>query len=108
MLTTINVIGRPFEINCDEGQEEYLQELAGEVDQRATELLHQVGRVGDARLLLLVSLSLVDELISVRQELAARPAVDLQATDETDEVLSLDLESLAKRVESIADRLEKA
>ena len=58
----VHVNGRRYQIACDEGQEEHLTQLAEYVDKRVQELVGAVGQVGDARLLVMTSLLVADEL----------------------------------------------
>ena len=48
--------GRRYQIACDKGQEEHLSQLAEYVDKRVQGLVGSVGQVGDARLLVMISL----------------------------------------------------
>ena len=85
------------------------QRLAGYVKVRVEELVDSVGQIGDARLLLMASLLVSDELSDAYAEIAAAQT-DGEATVETANVeadgLAEKLESLAERVEAIAARLE--
>ena len=101
---TVTINGRKYEITCDDGQEAHLTRLSEYVDRRVDELVASVGQVGDARLLVMTSLLVADELSEVYTELESfrdeRPA-------SSDSILSAgDILSMAKRVESIADKLE--
>lgn len=58
----ITVNGRGYNVTCDDGQEERLQRLAAEVDARVRDLAARIGQIGDARLMLLASLTLADDL----------------------------------------------
>jgi cell division protein ZapA len=108
MVATVNimVVGRTYEISCDEGQEDDVRALAAEVDRRATELLRSVGQVGDARLLVMVGLMMADEIAELRRR-DGGGGVQL-SQDEVDESLSSRLDALARQINAIADRLEKA
>ena len=59
---SVNVNGRSYTVACDDGQEEHVTELATYVDGHVKELAQQSGQVGDARLLLMASLVIADEL----------------------------------------------
>ena len=59
---TITVHGRPYTVACDDGEEEHLTALAIGLDERVSELAKSVGPVGDARLFLMASLVLADEV----------------------------------------------
>jgi cell division protein ZapA len=108
MVATVNimVVGRTYEISCDEGQEDDVRALAAEVDRRAADLLKAVGQVGDARLLVMVGLMMADEIAELRRRDGAGGGQ--LAPDDVDIALSARLDVLAKQINAIADRLEKA
>lgn len=101
---SITIVGRTYEISCDDGQEEYLRTLAAEVDRRASELMRSVGQVGDARLLVMLTLLMADEIADLRRRKDRVPS----AEDTSDAALAAGIDALARRVDAIADRLEKA
>jgi cell division protein ZapA len=114
----ITINGRIYEIACDDGQEDHLARLGTYIDSKVTELAGSVGQVGDARLLVMASLLLADELADVYGELAeareaievapAQPAQNPADQDALAESMARNLELLAGRVEDIAARLEGA
>jgi cell division protein ZapA len=115
----ITINNRVYEVACDDGQEDHLARLGTYIDGKVGELVASVGQVGDARLLVMASLLIADELADVYGELAeARDALDGaqptgQAAAEAEppemaESLARNLELLAGRVEDIAARLESA
>ena len=111
----VTIGGRRYPVSCDDGQEEHVAKLAAYVDRRAQELAESVGRVGEARLLVMASLVVADELADAYDELdrlqsrtkfAERKArVDAETALETRFAPLVD--ALAERIESIAGRLEK-
>ena len=108
---TVVVNGRKYEIACDDGQEAHLTRLAQYIDRRVDELIAAVGQVGDARLLVMASLLVADELSEVYTELDSlrnnrRPNAIAQSG--SGPVSPNDLNRLAERVEKIADALEQA
>lgn len=113
---TVSINNRVYEIACDDGQEEHLARLGTYIDSKVTELSASIGQVGDARLLVMASLLIADELADVYGELAdAREALEGTAaataqpeSPEMAESLAKNLELLAGRVEDIAARLESA
>jgi cell division protein ZapA len=60
VAVTLN--GRVYTIGCEEGQEAYLRELSGYLDEKVTHMAQQVGQIGDLRLVVMASLIVVDEL----------------------------------------------
>ena len=99
---SVTIVGRTYEISCDEGQEDYVLALAGDIDRRANELFRSVGQVGDARLMVMVALLMADEIAELRRQPPPSPIDD----DETDLALSSGLDALARRIEAVANRLE--
>jgi cell division protein ZapA len=100
---TVTINGRDYRVACDDGQEDHLARLGAYVDDRIGELSAAVGQVGDARLLVMVSLMLADDLLD------ASPKPDgALAAPGADEALCANMEDLAGRIEDIAERLEQA
>ena len=78
------------------------------VDKRVDELVAAVGQVGDARLLVMASLLVADELSEVYTELDALRNERRGPTVAAAAMAIGDLDRLASRIEGIADRLERA
>jgi len=95
---TVNLNGHHYTIGCADGDEGRLRILAEDLDKRMSALVGAVGQVGDARLLVMLSLLLLDEMEEARGGLAPAP--------QTDDTAAAAIESLAARVESLAERLE--
>ena len=93
--------GRSYRVSCDEGQEERVLELGRHVDGLVADLVERVGQVGEMQLLVMASILLADELEDAGRRLAAVT----QSEGEADQQAAA-LESCARRLESIAARLE--
>ncbi len=123
----ISINGRIYAIACDDGQEAHVARLARYLDQKVSTLAKSVGQVGDARLLVMASLLVVDELVETDQALkqarslggsgmAQQPQpqtapafVPTHAPSPVDEqILAETLDRLAHRIELIVDQLETA
>ena len=96
----VTINSRTYQIACDEGQDEHLKRLADYVDKRVQELVSAVGQVGDARLIVMASLLIADEL--------SETYATLQNTSskETEEEQKNAIELAAERIEHIAAKLE--
>jgi cell division protein ZapA len=106
----VSINGRRYQIACDEGQEEHLSQLAEYVDQRVQKLVGEVGQVGDARLLVMTSLLVVDELAEAYSTMEANSQAgngDGGVAGERDEALASMMEAVASRIENIAAGLER-
>lgn len=58
---TIRIGGRPFNVACQEGEESFLHSAAKMLDDEAQILSDQVGRMPEARMLLMAGLLLADK-----------------------------------------------
>jgi cell division protein ZapA len=105
----ITIAGRTYEIACDPGQEAMLSNLSLDVDRRARDLLKAVGPVADTKLLVMVALTLADDVKTGAPPAAHHaPAPAVPADDGSDDRIAAGIDKLAKRIDSIADRLQKA
>lgn len=106
---SISVNGRQYDVQCDDGQESRLYQLADYVNSRVGELVKGAGQIGDTRLLLMASLVIADELMEARADLQAG-GEDREGGhpvgESLDEAVGLHLESLADRLEDIAARFK--
>jgi cell division protein ZapA len=59
---TASIAGRQFRLACEDGQEEHLQALAHDIDQRIVDLRRKFGEIGDTRLTVMAALTVADEL----------------------------------------------
>lgn len=66
---SVTINGRHYRMACDDGQEQHLSELAGELDQRIAELRTSFGEIGDMRLTVMAALMVADELSEARKRL---------------------------------------
>ena len=56
------ISGRQFRLACEDGQEEHLQALAHNIDQRIIDLRAKFGEIGDTRLTVMAALMVADDL----------------------------------------------
>lgn len=67
---SITIGGRSFEVACQEGEESYLHSAAKMLDEEAAILNAQVGRIPEARMLLMAGLMLADRTASIEDRIA--------------------------------------
>ncbi len=67
----ITIGGRTFEVACQEGEEQFLHAAAGMLDGEAAALTGQIGRMPEARMLLMAGLMLADKTAAVEDKLRA-------------------------------------
>ncbi len=77
----IQIGGRAFEVSCQPGEEHYLQSAAAMLDTEATVLSDQIGRLPEARMLLMAGLMLADKTAGLEDRLRDADAkmAELQA-----------------------------
>jgi len=63
------IAGRQFRLACEDGQEDHLQALAKDIDQRVIDLRRKFGEIGDTRLTVMAALMLEDELVEATQKM---------------------------------------
>ena len=96
---TIALNGREYSIGCGPGEEARIRDLARAVATRIRKFGPQAGQTGESRLLVMALLTMADELAEAKGGLANGHGPDAFA----DGILTL-----AKRIETVADRLEGA
>lgn len=111
---TVLVNGRNYTLACEDGEEEHLTALANFIDSRVAELGKSIGQVGDARLMLMASLVVADDL-AVANERVEELEHEIEqlkqgnsapsAAPFNEDAFAEVLESAAQRIEDIAARL---
>lgn len=121
----IEIGGRSFEVACQEGEEHYLKAAAKMLDEEASVLTGQIGRIPEARMLLMAGLMLADKTAGVQDKLRAME--DRMAEKEAEleqlrnvptpepqkievpvvpQAVSDAMAEIAARTESLADQIE--
>ena len=99
---SLEINSRKYQISCDDGQEEHVGRLGNYVDNRVKELVASVGQVGDANLLVMVSLLIADELSEAYAELEV-----VSSSEKGAAAMMLAEDSLSSQIDHLADRVEK-
>jgi cell division protein ZapA len=68
---TITVGGRQFEVACQAGEEHYLRAAAELLDGEAAQLVDQIGRMPESRMLLMAGLLLADKTAGAHDQVRA-------------------------------------
>ena len=104
---TIKINGYAYTVGCDDGQEQHLQQMAAEVEQRIDSIKALGGQSGESRLLVLASLLMADELHDTRTTLANLQS-ELSRLPQAEAEARKRFARLADRAEEIAQGLESA
>jgi len=116
-MGTVNatIAGRQFRLACEDGQEDHLQALAKDIDQRIIDLRARFGEIGDTRLTVMAALMVADEMTEMtrrmrqlEEEVAALKDARVMAADRaraaSDAVVGA-FNSAADRLEGITRKL---
>lgn len=108
VVVTVN--GRPYTMQCDDGQEDHLAELGKLLDDEVTSIKNAVGQVGDIRLLLMAGLVIADRLSDAlkRIEDAQDEMEALRQQSQSADVQDSGIEKkVSERLIAAAQRLEE-
>ena len=61
--------GKEFLLSCEDGQEEHLEELSQNLNQKFIQLKSKLGNLGENKLLLITSISLMDEYFETKKKI---------------------------------------
>ncbi len=119
-MATVNatIAGRQFRLACEDGQEEHLQALARDLDERIEGLRKKFGEIGDTRLTVMAGLMVSDELAEAARKLRrmeeelnalrdARVVASDRAKAASDAVVGA-FNSAAERLEGITRKLNQS
>jgi cell division protein ZapA len=102
---TIKINGYAYVVGCDDGQEQHLLRMAADVESRIESIKSLGSQSGEARLLVLASLLMADELHDTRITLANLTS-ELSRLPHAEAETRRRLAKLADRAEEIAAGLE--
>ncbi|MCW5693188.1 MAG: cell division protein ZapA [Pseudolabrys sp.] len=118
-MGTVNatIAGRQFRLACEDGQEQHLEALAHDIDQRIIDLRKRFGEIGDTRLTVMAALMVADEMNEMTRrmrrledEIAALKDARVVAADRakaaSDAVVGA-FNSAAERLEGITRKLNQ-
>ena len=112
---TITIGGRQFDVACQAGEEHFLHSAAAIVDAEAQPLIAQMGRLTEARMLLMASLMLADKMAANDDELRSLRArvAELEAKAKSTPAAIIPAQvgetmaEIAARAEALAAKLER-
>jgi cell division protein ZapA len=112
------IAGRQFRLACEDGQEEHLQTLAKDIDQRIVDLRTKFGEIGDTRLTVMTALMVADELSEalrkirlLEEEISALQDARVVASDRAkaaSAAVAGAFNSAAERLEGITKKLNQS
>lgn len=112
---TVQIDGKAYRMACEEGQEDHLTGLAGQLDRYVGHLKSQFGEIGDLRITVMAGIMVMDELAEANRQLAeTRRELDAlrqnreaeaAARNRTEHQLTGTLSELTDRLNGITARL---
>ena len=69
---TVKFNGKEFLLSCEDGQEEHLDELSLELNNRFIKLKNDLGNIGENKLLLITSIKIMDEYFETKKKIDQR------------------------------------
>ena len=107
-MIEVSVNGRRHSVQCGDGEEARVRQLAAYVDRRVSDLARGQTQLGDARLLLMASLLVADELSDAFDEIKRlKTALEGRGSDAEQQATAM-IDQVAQQLEAIAARLENA
>jgi cell division protein ZapA len=114
---SVTINGRQYRMACEDGQENHLIWLSGDLDRRIGQLRAQFGEIGDMRLTMMAALTVADELVEagkrlrrLEEELASLQdarAVATERAQATQAAVAAALNSAAERIERVIKGLNR-
>ncbi len=81
--------GKEFLLSCDDGQEEHLEELALYLNNKFYNLKNSLGNIGESKLLLITSISVLDEYYETKNKINIQKDEIKKITEKFKELKSL-------------------
>jgi cell division protein ZapA len=114
---SVTINGRQYRMACEDGQENHLIWLSGDLDRRIGQLRAQFGEIGDMRLTMMAALTVADELVEagkrlrrLEEEMAALQdarAVATERAQAAQAAVAAALNSAAERIERVIKGLNR-
>ena len=81
--------GKEFLLSCDDGQEEHSRGTSLYLNEKFTDLKNSLGNIGENKLLLITSISVLDEYYETKKKIDIQKADIAKITDKFKELKSL-------------------
>ena len=81
--------GKEFLLSCEDGQEEHLQELSLNLNEKFDDLKTSLGNIGESKLLLITSIKIIDEYYETKKKIDQKIEELQKLTEKFKELKSL-------------------
>ncbi|WP_440924567.1 cell division protein ZapA [Candidatus Pelagibacter sp.] len=98
---TIKFNGKEFLLSCDDGQEEHLEELLIQINQKFNDLKNDLGNIGENKLLLITAVKVMDEYYETKKKVEQKKTELKELSNKFKELKSLVYEYKDRKEEEI-------
>ena len=108
--------GKEFLLSCEDGQEEHLEELSIYLNEKFSNLKNSLGNIGESKLLLITSISVLDEYYETKKKLDIQKKEINKITERFKELKSLvynyrdlkekEISELSKKQDNLKNEIE--
>ena len=81
--------GKDFLLSCEDGQEEHLEQLSEHLNKKFNDLKNSLGNIGESKLLLISSITIMDEYFETKTKIDEKKKEIIQITEKFKELKSL-------------------
>ena len=113
---SIKFNGKEFLLSCDDGQEEHLEELALYLNEKFKNLKNSLGNIGESKLLLITSITILDEYYETKKKIDSQKNEIKNITDKFKELKNLvynyrdlkekEISELSQNQDNLKDEIE--
>ena len=104
---SIKFNGKEFLLSCDDGQEEHLEELLIQINQKFNELKNNLGNLGENKLLLITAVKVMDEYYETKKKVEQKKIELKDLSNKFRELKNLVYEYRDKKEDEIKKLKEK-
>ncbi len=104
---SIKFNGKEFLLSCDDGQEEHLEELLIQLNQKFNELKNNLGNLGENKLLLITAVKVMDEYHETKKRVEKKKIELTELSNKFKELKSLVYDYRDKKEEEIKELNER-
>ena len=103
---SIKFNGKEFLLSCDDGQEEHLEELLIQINQKFNDLKNNLGNLGENKLLLITAVKVMDEYYETKKKVEQKKIELKDLSSKFRELKSLIYDYRDKKEKEIKDLKE--
>ena len=98
---SIKFNGKEFLLSCEDGQEDHLEELLIQINQKFNKLKNDLGNLGESKLLLITAIKVMDEYYETKKKVELKKDELKNLSDKFKELKSLIYEYKEKKEDEI-------